>query len=81
MAIIDENFLCGCGGVLVPLDEKHPDGLERYVCSLCGRTGQMECPLCHNPRTTWLEYGKICLSCGGGKEYLTKIFQKIIKGE
>lgn len=79
MAELDENFICGCGGLLVPLDEKGPDGLTAYICSACGRTGPLECPLCRNPRTIWLEYGKKCLFCGNGQERLTRIFKSIIK--
>ena len=78
MAIIDENFLCSCGGVLAPLAEKYPDGLIRYACSTCGRTGPVECPLCHKPRTLWLEYGKKCLLCSQGKKRLTRLFKMII---
>ena len=84
MATIDENFLCGCGGVLAPLKEQQSDGLLEYGCTSCARTGPIECPLCHNPRTLWMDYGKKCFFCGNGKQFLSSafkaIFEKVAEG-
>ena len=78
MAIVDENYLCGnCGGVMAPLEEQ-VDELIRYGCTACGRTGPVECPLCHNPRTIWQDYGKKCLLCSQSKEKLTSLFKMLL---
>lgn len=75
---IDENFICHCGGEIKPIGEDK--GLKVFRCSVCGRGPQTECPICHNPRMLWKEYGKICAICAGGKNnsYLKGIFEAII---
>lgn len=63
MARMDENFICGrCGGTLVPTGEEE-DGLIVYQCCICKVGRQLECPLCHCPRTLWAKYKEICSFC------------------
>lgn len=65
MARLDENFICGkCSRTLIPTGEKE-DGLIVYQCCIYKVGRQLECPICHCPRTLWAEYRKICSFCSG----------------
>ncbi len=81
MGSIDENFICGrCGGTLIPVGL---DGeLKIYECSLCRTGGQIECPICHCPRTLWEKIGEICFFCSKNynPSFLKELFKTFFSG-
>lgn len=73
---IDMDFVCDCGGQYVPVDM---DGeLIVFRCNKCHRGPQLECPICHKPRTIWSEYKKKCGFCGGYYTNLSEALKEII---